>query len=80
MKRDYFLVFACVALAIFYVVSVVIINNSLDIRVRKAEAAAYQQGWKDALYKRPTSDELEYVCAGLWARDETIKYQARSGQ
>lgn len=66
MKRDYFLVFACVALAIFFVVGVVIINNSLEVRVKKETAKAYQQGWKDALYKRPASDDLELVCAGLW--------------
>ena len=65
-KRDYFLVFACVAWAIFSVVGVVIINNAFDVRAKKAEAAAYQQGYKDALYKRPASDELELVCAGLW--------------
>ena len=37
-----------------------------QIHTKKAEAAAYQQGWKDALYKRPASDDLEIVCAGLW--------------
>ena len=26
----------------------------------------FNQGWKDALYKRPVSDELEMVCLGLW--------------
>ena len=66
MKRDHFIVFAGVAWAIFVVVGAVIINNSLDSRVKKAEAAAYQQGWRDALYKRPASDDLEIVCAGLW--------------
>ena len=37
-----------------------------QIHAKKDEAAAYQQGWKDALYKRPASDDLEIVCAGLW--------------
>jgi hypothetical protein len=26
----------------------------------------FNKGWKDALYKRPVSDELEMVCLGLW--------------
>ena len=26
----------------------------------------YNIGWKEALYKRPVSDELEMVCLGLW--------------
>lgn len=26
----------------------------------------FVDGWKDALYKRPVSEELEMVCLGLW--------------
>jgi hypothetical protein len=26
----------------------------------------FNNGWRDALYKRPVSDELEMVCLGLW--------------
>jgi hypothetical protein len=26
----------------------------------------YDAGWKDALYQRPVSEELEMVCLGLW--------------
>ena len=26
----------------------------------------YNIGWKEALYKRPVSNELEMVCLGLW--------------
>lgn len=26
----------------------------------------FKDGWKEALYKRPVSDELEMVCLGLW--------------
>ena len=26
----------------------------------------YDAGWKDALYQRPVSNELEMVCLGLW--------------
>lgn len=26
----------------------------------------FKDGWKDALYSRPVSEELEMVCLGLW--------------
>jgi hypothetical protein len=26
----------------------------------------YDAGWKDALYQRPVSNELEMVCLSLW--------------
>lgn len=26
----------------------------------------YNTGWKEALYQRPVSEELEMVCLGLW--------------
>jgi hypothetical protein len=32
------------------------------------------QGYKDALYKRPVSEDLEMVCAGLWVGQENAKY------
>lgn len=44
-------------------------------QLKKAEATAYQQGYKDALYKRPVSNDLEMVCAGLWVGQENLKYQ-----
>lgn len=75
MKRDYFLAIAGAAWALGAVLAVVIINNALDVRVKKAEVAAYQQGWKDALYKRPVSNDLELVCAGLWVGEQNKKYQ-----
>jgi len=40
--------------------------NAGKIEAKKQADAAYQQGYKDALYKRPASDDLELVCAGLW--------------
>ena len=46
-------------------------------QLKKAEAAAYKQGYKDALYKRPVSEELDMVCAGLWIGQENLKYQQR---
>lgn len=37
----------------------------------------YNTGWKEALYQRPVSEELEMVCLGLWigtlAQAEGIK-------
>ena len=30
--------------------------------------------------KRPVSDELEFVCAGLWVNKENEKYQKREAQ
>lgn len=47
------------------------------VQAKKDEAAAYQQGYKDALYKRPVSEELDLVCAGLWIGKEDLKYQKR---
>ena len=47
---------------------------------REAYVAGYDQGYKDALYKRPVSDELEIVCAGLWIGQETLKHQKRESR
>ena len=52
--------------AIGCVLAAVILKNSWDIHAQKKADAAYKQGYKDALYKRPASDDLELVCAGLW--------------
>ena len=51
-----------------------------EIQAKKDEAAAYKQGYKDALYKRPVSEELDMVCAGLWVGQEDLKYQQREMQ
>ena len=48
-------------------------NKPADI----TKTAEYQQGYKDALYKRPVSEELDLVCAGLWIGQEDLKYQQR---
>jgi len=34
-------------------------------------------GKKKALYDRPPSEDLELVCAGLWAAEQTQKYILR---
>lgn len=40
----------------------------------------FDQGYKDALYKRPVSHDLDMVCAGLWVGRENLKYQQREMQ
>ena len=59
-------VMGIVGFVLFSIVAGVILYNSFEIRVQKQADAAYKQGYKDALYKRPASDDLELVCAGLW--------------
>ncbi len=51
--------------------------NAGKIESKKQANAAYQQGYKDALYKRQVSNDLEMVCAGLWIGQENAKYQKR---
>ena len=51
--------------------------NAGKIEMQKQADAAYKQGYKDALYKRPVSDDLEMVCAGLWVGKENEKYMAK---
>lgn len=40
--------------------------NSGQAVADKKLQASYSKGYRDALYKRPASDDLELVCAGLW--------------
>lgn len=51
--------------------------NAGKTEAKKQADAAYQQGYKDALYKRPVSDDLEMVCAGIWVGRENEKYIAK---
>jgi len=37
-----------------------------ELRAMEEYEQGYNDGWKDALYKRPVSEELEMVCLGLW--------------
>ena len=37
-----------------------------ELKAAQELERGYNLGWKDALYKRPVSDELEMVCLGLW--------------
>ena len=68
-------VIGIVGFVVFCIVTGVILYNSFEIRVQKQTDAAYKQGYKDALYKRPVSHDLEMVCAGLWIGEQTKKYQ-----
>ena len=61
-----FVIFVSIVWLIGCVLAVLILRNSFEAQAKKEAIAAYQQGWKDALYKRPASDDLELVCAGLW--------------
>ena len=51
--------------------------NAGKIEMQKQVDTAYKQGYKDALYKRPVSDDLEMVCAGIWVGRENEKYIAK---
>ena len=51
--------------------------NAGKTEAKKQADAAYKQGYKDALYKRPVSDDLEMVCAGIWVGRENEKYIAK---
>ena len=64
---------AIVLCGIFFVIGM----NAAETEGRKKAQAAYEQGYKDALYKRPVSHDLEMVCAGLWIGQENAKYQKR---
>ena len=55
----------------------VIGKNATETEAKKQADAAYKQGYKDALYKRPVSDDLEMVCAGIWVGRENEKYIAK---
>ena len=41
-------------------------QNLGELKAVQEYERGFNQGWKDALYKRPVSDELEMVCLGLW--------------
>ena len=57
--------------ALFFILG----KNAALFEAKRAEDASYKQGYKDALYKRPVSDDLELVCAGLWVGEQNKKYQ-----
>ena len=61
--------------AVVMLVVLIVGVNAGEKNARREADAAYQQGYKDALYKRPVSNDLEMVCAGLWIGEQNKKYQ-----
>lgn len=43
----------------------------------KAIDTAHKRGAHEALYKRPVSEALELVCAGLWVGEQNKKHQEK---
>lgn len=67
------ILFGCIW-GVVILVAFVICLKAVDDHAYKM---GYNQGRKDALYKRPVSEELDLVCAGLWIGKENLKYQQR---
>lgn len=73
MKAVVEMVAAALLCSLFFILG----KNSALFEAKRSEDSAYKQGYKDALYKRPVSNDLEMVCAGLWIGKENLKYQQR---
>ena len=73
MKTAVEVIAAALLCALFFIIGM----NSEKTNAIKSADEAYQQGYKDALYKRPVSNDLDMVCAGLWVGQENAKYQKR---
>jgi hypothetical protein len=56
---------------------IVVLVIGINAGEKNGYEKGFDQGYKDALYKRPVSNDLEMVCAGLWAGQENAKYQKR---
>lgn len=70
-------IFVSVMYVVCLSIGALILIKHFEEGIQTAEAKAYKQGYKDALYKRPVSEELDMVCAGLWMGKEDLKYQQR---
>jgi hypothetical protein len=75
-----FVIFVSVMWVIGLSIGALILIKHFNEGIKTAEAVAYKQGYKDALYKRPVSNDLEMVCAGLWVGQENLKYQQQEMQ
>ena len=51
---------------IFFIVGIEHGKALGDLKAVQEYDRGYNIGWKEALYKRPVSNELEMVCLGLW--------------
>jgi hypothetical protein len=53
-------------MAVFFLIGMAHGKDLGNLKAIEEYERGFNQGWKDALYKRPVSDELEMVCLGLW--------------
>ena len=66
-----FAMLACLMLGIWHGKSIGDAKAIMEYEV------GYDAGWKDALYQRPVSEELEMVCLGLWIASLPERKDAR---
>jgi hypothetical protein len=53
-------------MAVFFLIGMAHGKDLGNLKAIEEYERGFNNGWKDALYKRPVSDELEMVCLGLW--------------
>jgi hypothetical protein len=53
-------------MAVFFLIGMAHGKDLGNLKAIEEYERGFNKGWKDALYKRPVSDELEMVCLGLW--------------
>jgi hypothetical protein len=53
-------------MAVFFLIGMAHGKDLGNLKAIEEYDRGFANGWKDALYKRPVSDELEMVCLGLW--------------
>jgi hypothetical protein len=53
-------------MAVFFLIGMAHGKDLGNLKAIEEYERGFSNGWKDALYKRPVSDELEMVCLGLW--------------
>lgn len=67
--------FTIIAVFIIGIVTGVGLNSSYQGYDSKK---MYENGYRDALYKRPVSHDLEMVCLGLWVAEQTAELEKRN--
>ena len=53
-------------MAVFFLIGMAHGKDLGTLKAIEEYEQGFKDGWKEALYKRPVSDELEMVCLGLW--------------
>ena len=53
-------------MAVFFLIGMAHGKGLGNLKSIQEYERGYNLGWREALYKRPVSDELEMVCLGLW--------------